>query len=130
MDASTEASSVDTGLEKREAAMLQGTSEEQPHTEKCEDAAPVIAENDTQQPTSEKVAHEISDETTKRPGMNDEDDNIEYPSSWRLALITIALCLSVFCMALVRTLSLRWEMQFRQFLFLSSQWNWVLNVAN
>lgn len=25
----------------------------------------------------------------------------EYPSSWRLALITIALCLSVFCMALV-----------------------------
>ncbi|KAJ9271103.1 hypothetical protein DTO212C5_2761 [Paecilomyces variotii] len=28
----------------------------------------------------------------------------EYPSSWRLALITIALCLSVFCMALDNTI--------------------------
>lgn len=105
MDASTEASSVDTSLEKREAAMLQGTSEEPPHTEKREDVAPVTAETETQQPTSEKAVHEISDEPTKQPAVDDEDDNIEYPSSWRLALITVALCLSVFCMALVRTLS-------------------------
>ena len=31
-----------------------------------------------------------------------EEEEIEYPAKWRLALITIALCLSVFCMALVR----------------------------
>src|SRR3954469_8917101 len=30
-----------------------------------------------------------------------EDDDYEYPKSWKLALITTALCLSVFCMALV-----------------------------
>lgn len=32
----------------------------------------------------------------------EQEDKIEYPASWKLALITIALCLSVFCMALVR----------------------------
>lgn len=31
----------------------------------------------------------------------EEEEQIEYPAKWRLALITIALCLSVFCMALV-----------------------------
>jgi hypothetical protein len=32
----------------------------------------------------------------------DDDDDFEYPTAWRLAAITTALCLSVFCMALVR----------------------------
>jgi hypothetical protein len=32
---------------------------------------------------------------------DDEDDDFEYPTAWRLAAITTALCLSVFCMALV-----------------------------
>lgn len=31
----------------------------------------------------------------------EEEEQVEYPAKWRLALITIALCLSVFCMALV-----------------------------
>lgn len=31
----------------------------------------------------------------------EEEEQLEYPAKWRLALITIALCLSVFCMALV-----------------------------
>lgn len=31
------------------------------------------------------------------------EDDYEYPSGWKLAAITTALCLSVFCMALVRT---------------------------
>ena len=31
----------------------------------------------------------------------EEDAEHEYPKAWRLAAITIALCLSVFCMALV-----------------------------
>jgi hypothetical protein len=32
----------------------------------------------------------------------DDDDDFEYPTKWRLTAITLALCLSVFCMALVR----------------------------
>jgi hypothetical protein len=51
----------------------------------------------------------ISDEKT--PNLTAEgaenDDDFEYPSGWRLAVITIALCLSVFCMALV-SISRRW----------------------
>jgi len=31
-----------------------------------------------------------------------EEDETDYPKAWKLAAITIALCLSVFCMALVR----------------------------
>ncbi|KAI6883300.1 MFS transporter [Hortaea werneckii] len=34
----------------------------------------------------------------------DEEDNTEYPKAMKLALITIALCLSVFCMALDNTI--------------------------
>ena len=34
--------------------------------------------------------------------LEDDDDNFEYPTKWKLTIITIALCLSVFCMALVR----------------------------
>jgi len=33
-----------------------------------------------------------------------EIDETEYPSGWRLFLITVALCLCVFCVALVRSL--------------------------
>lgn len=33
-----------------------------------------------------------------------EDDEEEYPKAWKLAIITIALCLSVFCMALDNTI--------------------------
>lgn len=36
-------------------------------------------------------------------GIEVEDPEHEYPKAWRLAVITIALCLSVFCMALVRS---------------------------
>lgn len=31
----------------------------------------------------------------------DDEDNFEYPTKWKLTAITLALCLSVFCMALV-----------------------------
>lgn len=36
-----------------------------------------------------------------------DDDETEYPSGFKLAMITIALCLSVFCMALVSSLILK-----------------------
>ena len=35
-------------------------------------------------------------------GDEEVEDEDEYPKAWRLAVISIALCLSVFCMALVR----------------------------
>jgi hypothetical protein len=33
----------------------------------------------------------------------EDDDDEDYPKAWRLTVITVALCLSVFCMALVCT---------------------------
>lgn len=51
---------------------------------------------------------------SKEPAVVDESDEVaeedpehEYPKAWRLGVITIALCLSVFCMALVRITRLR-----------------------
>lgn len=43
---------------------------------------------------------DVADEK-KIENEDNEEAQIEYPAKWRLALITIALCLSVFCMALV-----------------------------
>jgi hypothetical protein len=39
-------------------------------------------------------------ENTSHDGSPQEDE-FEYPKKWTLAVITLALCLSVFCMALV-----------------------------
>jgi hypothetical protein len=36
--------------------------------------------------------------------IDDEEDGFEYPTKWKLAAITTALCLSVFCMALDNTI--------------------------
>ena len=36
------------------------------------------------------------------PNTETKQPDQEYPSAWRLVLITIALCLCVFCVALVR----------------------------
>lgn len=35
---------------------------------------------------------------------DDDEDDTEYPTAWKLGLITTALCLSVFCMALDNTI--------------------------
>jgi hypothetical protein len=60
----------------------------------------------SQQVTAPAEEHIIADEkTSKRDSQasasDEEDDDFEYPTKWRLTAITIALCLSVFCMALV-----------------------------
>lgn len=49
--------------------------------------------------SKEKTVVEEADQ-----GAQEVEDDEDYPKAWRLAAITIALCLSVFCMALVRTL--------------------------
>lgn len=41
------------------------------------------------------------DGSTKDATTEEQDEEEEYPAAWKLGLITIALCLSVFCMALV-----------------------------
>lgn len=44
---------------------------------------------------------DVSDEKKIEIEEEEDEEQVEYPAKWRLALITIALCLSVFCMALV-----------------------------
>jgi hypothetical protein len=54
-------------------------------------------------PSSETVHGDAEAEADAKAADTDADDeeDVEYPAAWRLGLITIALCLSVFCMALV-----------------------------
>jgi hypothetical protein len=47
-------------------------------------------------PESAEIAREEASEE------DEDDDDEDYPKSWKLGLISAALCLSVFCMALVR----------------------------
>jgi len=49
----------------------------------------------------EKNAGAVDTKRNSQISADDEEDGFEYPKSWKLAAITIALCLSVFCMALV-----------------------------
>lgn len=55
------------------------------------------------------VAIEVQRESTSKRNSDvpsaEEDDDFEYPTKWKLTAITVALCLSVFCMALVRNVS-------------------------
>lgn len=46
----------------------------------------------------------ILEEAKKQTADHEGEDEIEYPSSWKLAIISLALCLSVFCMALDNTI--------------------------
>lgn len=46
----------------------------------------------------------ILEEAKKQTAEHEGEDETEYPSSWKLAIITLALCLSVFCMALDNTI--------------------------
>lgn len=49
---------------------------------------------------AEEIAKELQEQTAAHEG----EDDIEYPKSWKLAMISIGLCLSVFCMALDNTI--------------------------
>ncbi|RAR05991.1 MFS general substrate transporter [Stemphylium lycopersici] len=57
-------------------------------------AAPIVS-------TGEKSSRPNS---TDGPTPQDDEDDFEYPTKWKLAAITVALCLSVFCMALDNTI--------------------------
>jgi hypothetical protein len=53
--------------------------------------------------TDEQVPHAAEKSTPEE----EVDDDFEYPKAWRLGAITVALCLSIFCMALVGTASVQ-----------------------
>lgn len=93
LDGSTEASSVDSAsLDK--SRMLAELSDPEKHAP-VEEPSTAVAESTTENKETglEKEGQQETEGT--------EDEDIEYPAKWRLTLITIALCLSVFCMALV-----------------------------
>ncbi len=66
--------------------------------------APASVQDDglEKQPLGDEQVTEFSSEVSPASAAADEDDGVEYPVAWKLGLITIALCLSVFCVALVR----------------------------
>ncbi|KAJ5225367.1 hypothetical protein N7468_006592 [Penicillium chermesinum] len=73
----------------------------------------VPTEDSNKEPTSSRSESAKEASTPEHKNENDNDnenqngtpvDDGEYPSAWRLALITIALCLCVFCVALDNTI--------------------------
>ncbi|KAH7132101.1 major facilitator superfamily domain-containing protein [Dendryphion nanum] len=59
---------------------------------------------DEKKNAAEITAERNSDRGSTAEAVAEEDDDFEYPKAWKLAAITIALCLSVFCMALDNTI--------------------------
>ena len=51
--------------------------------------------------TADEKELEVNEKRNSKAGNGDEEDDFEYPTKWKLTIITLALCLSVFCMALV-----------------------------
>ncbi|KAF2452521.1 major facilitator superfamily domain-containing protein [Lineolata rhizophorae] len=81
----------------------------EPSVMEKKDPAEVYA-GDANAPASEAVSMKegatrpTSTEEKKPEAQQSEEEEIEYPKAWKLALITIALCLAVFCMALDNTI--------------------------
>ena len=65
-----------------------------------ENAAETSEIHSIQEKNETAVATQVAEEE-KEDAAPGEEPEPEYPTSWKLAMITIALCLSVFCMALV-----------------------------
>jgi hypothetical protein len=61
-------------------------------------------ESNEKQGDLEEENQEDLEEENQVASPTDSDEEIEYPKSWKLGLITLALCLSVFCMALDNTI--------------------------
>ena len=62
-------------------------------------ATPLDSELQTEKEAPLEV--NIAEKTHAKEAASDQDESTEYPAAWKLGLITIALCLSVFCVALV-----------------------------
>jgi hypothetical protein len=77
-------------MEKKETSVGDAESRSEVIREKEDHAADA--------PQEEEAAVEA---TEKNEEGSEPEEETQYPQSWKLGLITIALCLSVFCMALV-----------------------------
>jgi hypothetical protein len=93
--ASTKAESVTPSavVSEKAAAAAREDGEQQTDTQQGE-----VNNNDV------TPAAECSDAADAAAGETVEDES-QYPVKWKLGLITIALCLSVFCVALVSSIS-------------------------
>ncbi|KAM3507043.1 hypothetical protein MY11210_007310 [Beauveria gryllotalpidicola] len=76
------------------SASLHNVSEKQQPTAAATETTEQISVDD-----EKAAANDVSPASA-----DDEDDGVEYPVAWKLGLITIALCLSVFCVALDNTI--------------------------
>lgn len=94
---STEVTSVNSGHT--------GHKETEPRDGESRPTNPVSTEKISEKPAAlaNVEGHDDILATKEIDGIKPEshEDDTEYPAAWRLGLITIALCLSVFCMALV-----------------------------
>lgn len=79
-----------------------GNSVDDDFTSETPDTSPNVYRDEQQG----EIASETEIETPMPTGDAATEREEEYPAAWRLGLITIALCLSVFCMALVRIVAL------------------------
>ncbi|KAL1595710.1 MFS sugar transporter [Paraconiothyrium brasiliense] len=66
--------------------------------------APSARETSAEPQTAPGTANSKEQTVVEEADQAAEDDEEDYPKAWRLAVITIALCLSVFCMALDNTI--------------------------
>ncbi|KAH8731344.1 major facilitator superfamily domain-containing protein [Phaeosphaeriaceae sp. PMI808] len=66
--------------------------------------AALVAAADVTTTDEKVVANEKTSKPTSQASASDQEDDFVYPTKWKLAAITIALCLSVFCMALDNTI--------------------------
>lgn len=76
-----------------------------PSTDVEDPEKPVETSNVT--PVNKETNGELQDVQTANTGVaeeQEEEDDTDYPKSFKLALVTTALCLSVFCMALDNTI--------------------------
>lgn len=101
---STEVTSVNsgrTGHKETEPRDAESTSTNAVATEQVSEKPAALAnvEGDGDDVTATKEGGDAASTTDTKT--ESQEDDTEYPAAWRLGLITIALCLSVFCMALV-----------------------------
>lgn len=79
-----------------------------PATLKEESRLATPLDTDLQEEKEAPLEVNITEQTPAKDAASDQEDSTEYPAAWKLGLITIALCLSVFCVALVCFAPTQW----------------------
>lgn len=69
-----------------------------------ESGLPSAAASIQDTPIDDVKEAQVNEKRNSKASNSDKEDDFEYPTKWKLTVITLALCLSVFCMALVGSL--------------------------